>query len=277
MSDDPTSRLLADPRFELLPFMGFDEAKADLPAGAKVAVTASPEKGLELTIERSVETAEEGFEVVPHVAARAVESGDHLEDIVERLQSAGIEDVFVPGGDNKEPLGPYESSYALLTDLDERGHRFADVGITGYPEGHPIIDDETLEAALQRKAPHATYIVTQLCFDPTAIVGWIESVRDLGVDLPVYVGMPGVMRTERMINISRKVGVGQSIRFVRKTTGILGMVKQLVGGKGRYKPDALVEGLAPHVDDDRLGIAGVHLYSFNQVGDLEGWRRSKRR
>ncbi|MFP4589880.1 MAG: methylenetetrahydrofolate reductase [Halobacteriales archaeon] len=273
MVSTQTGRLLADPRFELLPFMGFDGALEDLPEGATVAITASPEKGLDLTVDQSVATAERGFDVVPHVAARAVESEDRLEEFVERFQTAGIDDVFVPGGDNEEPVGPYDSSYALLTDLDARGLDFPELGITGYPEGHPIIDDETLDEALLEKAPHATYIVTQLCFDSGAIVDWIDAIRDLGVDLPVYIGVPGVMRTERMLGIARKVGVGESVRFVRKTTGILGMVRQLLGGKGRYEPDALVEGLAPHVDDDRLDIAGVHLYSFNQVGDLERWRR----
>ncbi|MFW6449192.1 MAG: methylenetetrahydrofolate reductase [Halobacteriota archaeon] len=275
MTDDAIGGLLADPRFELLPFMGFEDELEKLPPGAKVAITASPEKGLELTIDQSVATAERGFEVIPHVAARAVEDGDHLVSIADRLEAAGIEDVFVPGGDNEEPAGPYDSSLSLLEDLDERGYDFPDVGITGYPEGHPIIDDETLVDALQAKEPYATYIVTQLCFDPDAIIRWIEDVRSLGVDLPVYVGIPGVMRTERMLSISRKVGVGQSIRFVRKTTGILGMVRQLLGGKGRYTPDALVEGLAPYHGQARYDLAGIHLYTFNQVADSERWRQGR--
>lgn len=275
MPDDAINGLLADPRFELLPFMGFEDALEKLPEGAKVAITASPDKGLELTIDQSVATAQRGFEVIPHVAARAVEDGEQLTSIADRLEKAGIEDIFVPGGDNEEPLGPYDSSFALLEDLDERGYAFPEVGITGYPEGHPIIDDETLIKALERKEPHATYIVTQLCFDPDAIVRWIEDIRSLGVELPVYVGIPGVMRTERMLNISRKVGVGQSIRFVRKTTGILGMVRQLLGGKGRYKPDAVVEGLAPYYGQERYDIAGIHLYTFNQVADCERWRQGR--
>lgn len=276
MSDQAVSALLSNPRYELLPFMGFDDAVDQLPSGATVAITASPEKGLDLTVDRCVEVATEtDLKVVPHLAARAVSDRDQLDEIAGRFREAGIDDIFVPGGDNKEPVGEYTSSYELLQDLEELEYDFEEIGITGYPEGHPIIDDDTLDAALAKKEPHATYIVTQICFDPDAVIEWIAGTRQDGIELPVYVGVPGVMKTERMINISRKVGVGESIKFVRKTTGILGMMKQLIGGKGRYKPDALVDGIGQVSANDTYAIDGVHLYTFNEVADAESWRQSR--
>ena len=270
------SALLSDPRYELLPFMGFDYALDELPSGATVAITASPEKGLDLTVDRCVEVAtERELEVVPHLAARAVRDREQLDALIGRFSDAGIEDLFVPGGDNKKPAGEYTSSFELLQDLDELGHDFAEIGITGYPEGHPLIDDDTLDEALAQKAPYATYIVTQICFDPEAVVDWIAGIRQEGIELPVYVGVPGVMKTERMLNISRKVGVGESIKFVRKTTGIIGMMKQLIGGKGRYRPDELVDGIAPFATNESYAIEGVHLYTFNEVADCETWRQSR--
>ncbi len=276
MSDHGVSALLTDPRYELLPFMGFDDAIDELPPEARVAITASPEKGLDLTVDKCVEVASEtDLRVIPHLAARAVEDRDQLEEIVGRFTDVGITDIFVPGGDNKEPVGEYTSSYELLQDLDDLDHGFDEIGITGYPEGHPIIDDETLDEALAKKEPYATYIVTQICFDPDAVVDWIAAIRNDGIELPAYIGVPGVMKTERMINISRKVGVGESIKFVRKTTGILGMAKQLIGGKGRYRPDALVDGIAQVSTDDTYAIEGVHLYTFNEVADAESWRQTR--
>lgn len=268
--------LLADPRYELLPFMGFEDAIDDLPAEATVSITASPDKGIDLTIDRCVEVATEtDLRVVPHLAARAVADYEQLETIVDRFEAAGIDDLFVPGGDDKTPAGEYDSAHDLLLDLEDMDHPFAEIGITGYPEGHPIIDDETLEAALEQKAPYATHIVTQICFDPEAVVDWVAGIRQDDIDLPVYVGVPGVMKTERMLSIARKVGVGESIKFVRKTTGITGMIKQLLGGKGRYRPDALVEGIAPAAANDSYNIEGVHLYTFNEVADAETWRQTR--
>jgi len=254
--------------------MGFEDAIEGLPAGAQVAITASPEKGLELTIDRSIWLAERSFRVIPHVTARSVRDREHATEIAKRLGEAAINDVFVPGGDNEEPAGEFTSSYELLDSLNELGLLFDSVGITGYPEGHPFIDDETLYEELHKKEPYATYIVTQLCFDPDAIIDWIDSIRDRGVELPVYIGIPGVMKYQRMISISRKVGVGDSIRFLQKTTGILDFARQLIGSGGRYEPDALIEGLSAFQGSDHHDIAGVHLYTFNQVADIESWRQA---
>ena len=276
MSRDDVSMFLADPRFELLPFDGMEEQAQYLPRGAKVAVTASPEKGVDETIDRSISLAEDGFELSTHIAARAVRSQDHLAEMVERLKEAGIEDIFVPGGDNEEPEGPYDSAYQLLTDLEEMDEEFEHVGITGYPEGHQFIDEATLAEHLEKKEPYADYIVTQMSFSPEAVVEWTADIRDRGIELPVHVGVPGVMKYQRLLTISQKIGVGESMAYLRKTTGILDFIKQFLGSRGQYTPDRFVEGVAPYHDDPEYGIDGVHLYTFNQAGDTEEWRAQYR-
>lgn len=276
-TEDGPPALLTDPRFELMPFESFGEQMGHLEEGATITITASPTLGLEATIDWTERAADRGYTIVPHIAARYVRDRAHLADIAERITEAGVTDIFVPGGDRDEPIGEFESAYELLSTLSELGYTFDQVGITGYPEGHEFLDDQTLADAMARKAPYATYIVTQLCYDPAAVVDWIEDVRDRGVALPVWVGIPGVMKYQRLVNISRKVGVGDSVRFLQKTSGILGFVRQLVGSRGKYTPAGLVEGLAPHADDPDYDICGLHFYTFNQVPDLESWRREKLR
>jgi len=270
---DGAAALLADPRYELMPFDSFEEQVTHLPDGAEITITASPTQGLEATIEWTEWAAGRGYDLIPHVAARYVRDDDHLDEIATRLEEVGVTDVFVPGGDREEPVGEFESAHDLLLALERLGHDFDEVGITGYPEGHDFLSEETLAEAMAEKAPHATYLTTQLCYDPEAIVDWIERVRnDRGIDLPVEVGIPGVMKYQRLLGISRKVGVGDSIDFLKKTSGVLGFVRQLVGSRGKYTPDALVDGLAPYADDPDYGIRGLHVYTFNQVPDTEEWR-----
>jgi len=267
--------LLTGARFELMPFESFDDEIQHLPSGATIAITTSPQLGIEATVDRTEAAAEMGYDVVPHIAARYIEDRSQLEEIAERLETAGITDIFVPGGDREEPAGEFESAYELLEALEELPHSFDEVGITGYPEGHDFIDDATLADSMDKKAPYATYIVTQLCYDPDTVLEWIEDIRGRGVELPVEVGIPGVMNYQRLMSISQKVGVGDSIRFLRKTTGILGFVKQLVGSRGTYKPDELIDGLAPYVGDPEYGLRGVHIYTFNQTPDTESWRHGR--
>jgi methylenetetrahydrofolate reductase (NADPH) len=269
---DGAQRLLSEPRFELMPFDSFGEQMGHLPDGASIAITTSPSLGIDATVEWTERAAEAGYEIVPHIAARYVRDEEHLDEIAGRVADAGVTDIFVPGGDREEPAGEFESAHDLLVALDGLGYEFEEVGITGYPEGHAFLDDETLAEAMAKKEPHSTYIVTQLCYDPEAVVEWIEEIRARGVELPVEVGIPGVMKYQRLLGISQKVGVGDSIDFLRKTSGIVGFIRQLVGSRGKYTPDKLIDGLAPYAADPEYDIRGLHIYTFNQVPDTEDWR-----
>ena len=60
-----------------------------------------------------------------------------------------------------------------------------------------------------------------------------------------------------------------SKRFLQKN---LGLVARLVRSAGFYRPDGLVNGLAPVFADPDARIRGVHLYTFNQVATTEAWR-----
>lgn len=272
---DDVRKLLTNARFELMPFDSFDDELTHLPDDATIAITTSPQLGIERTVKRAEQAAEQGYDVVPHLAARYISDEEQLEAIARRLIDAGVSDIFVPGGDREKPIGAFESAADLLSALDRMEYSFEDIGITGYPEGHAFLDEAMLADAMAEKEPYATYIVTQLCYDPGTVLEWIEDVRKRDIALPIEIGIPGVMNYQRLLTISRKVGVGDSIRFLTKTTGVLGFVRQLVGSRGRYKPDALVDGLAPHVDDETYGIRGVHIYTFNQTADAESWRRDR--
>jgi len=275
MASDGVEALLAEPRFELMPFDSFGDQMLQLPDGAQIAITTSPSLGLEATLEWAERAPEAGYEVIPHIAARYVEGPEQLEEVAARLTEAGITDLFVPGGDREEPVGEFESAHDLLRALEELDYEFDEIGITGYPEGHDFISDETLAEAMSKKEPYATYIVTQLCYDPDAVIAWLETIRKRGIELPVEVGIPGVLKYQRLLSISQKVGVGDSVNFLRKTSGILGFVRELLGSRGQYKPDGLIDGLAPYATDPDYGIAGVHIYTFNQVSDSEDWRHDR--
>jgi methylenetetrahydrofolate reductase (NADPH) len=125
---------------------------------------------------------------------------------------------------------------------------------------------------MANKAPYATYVTTQLCFDPEDVLTWVEAIRERGVALPVEVGIPGVMNYQKLIGVAQKVGVGDSIDFLRKTTGVVGFVRQLVGSRGKYEPDRLIDGLAPYTTDPEYDFRGVHIYTMNQSADVEAWR-----
>jgi len=263
------SELLARPRFEVIPLRGLTREIVHLPPGATVAVTCSPHRGVDHTLDVAEGLARAGFRAVPHVAARLVRGRGHLEEILGRIRHAGMQEAFVIGGDVVHPRGPYGSAGELLEAMAGMGHGLEEIGIGGYPEGHPLIDDGALLAALLDKQRFATYLVTQMCFHPAAVFDWIAGVRRRGIHLPVYVGLPGAVRRRKLLEVSLRIGVGDSVRYLTKHGSL---VARLVG-RGAYRPDAFVAGASPFIPDPGYGLRGFHIYTFNQIESTEMWRR----
>jgi methylenetetrahydrofolate reductase (NADPH) len=256
-------------RFEVLPLRGAGEAAAVLPPGTTVTMTASPRTGIEASLELAGSLAAAGMHAVPHLAARLVTGRAHLSRLLDRIAAAGIEEVFAIAGDEPAPAGPYPDALTLLREMAALRRRPARVGITGYPERHPLISDEATIAAMAEKSAHADYVVSQLCFAPQTAAAWVQDVRARGVGLPIYLGVPGAIELTKLLRISLCVGIGDSMRFLRAQHGLVGKVGKMLG---RYSPSEFVDALAPYVADPRYGIAGWHLFTFNEIDETLAWR-----
>jgi methylenetetrahydrofolate reductase (NADPH) len=263
-----SAALLARPRFEVIPGQGTEQAVLDwIPAGRTVTVTASPTKGLAPTLDLAVRLAGHGYRVVPHIAARSVVDNAHLVHIVSLLQESGIDDVFVPGGDATHPAGRFDSALPLLEQLTSMGRPFGEVGITGYPESHPKIDDDITVQAMWDKRRHATYIVSNLCFDPVALGQWISRIRARGVALPLYVGVAGPAERTRLLKMAAIAGASESARFITRHPGwILRFWRP-----GGYRPDRFLDRAAGVLTAPGAGVAGLHLFTFNQLKQTAQW------
>jgi methylenetetrahydrofolate reductase (NADPH) len=260
--------LLAATEFEIIPVTSALSEVEYLPQGARVSVTASPAKGIEATIELSSALSHLGFDVSPHLAARMVRDRHHLTDIVTRLAAEGIGRALVIAGDSDDP-GGYFDSLELLRELDEINHSLQRVGIGGYPEGHPTIANSRLLEALKLKQRSASHIVTQMCFDPAITKRWIRSIRASGIDLPIHLGIPGVARVRKLVSISAKIGVGNSVRFLMKS----GDLSRTLMKRGGYEPDQLVHAFVPSELESDAHVEGLHIYTFNDVRNTEAWRQ----
>jgi len=265
--NDQVAELLDNCIFEVIPTKTALEKAASLPSGASVSVTASPDKGMGATVELAIQLAEQGFHVIPHLSARGTKTGAELDSIVASLDNAGINHVFVVGGDATDP-GDFPDALSLLEALADTGHPFDRIGVTGYPEGHPTIPDDELMAALIAKLPHASYLATQMCFDAAAIEKWIRTIRAERVELPIWLGVPGAVGVAKLVTIGARIGVGQSLRYLRKNRRVM---TNVVRG-GATATDDLVTKLGPGAAD--LGIAGLHVFTFNAVADTADWWRT---
>ena len=233
-------------------------------------VTTTEARGLGPTLGLAGRLAGHGYSVAPHLAARLVRDGSHLTDIVAQLRESGVDSAFAIAGEVAQPAGPFADALSLLRALDELGRPQRSIGVAGYPEGHGTLDDELMARALVDKAPYADQIITQICFDAATTTSWATGVRSRGVELPVRVGIPGAVDRQKLVRIAAGLGLGQSARFLSKQRSLFWRFF-LPGG---YRPDRLVERLAPELGRPSHGLAGFHVFTFNELAGTEAWRRA---
>ena len=106
------------------------------------------------------------------------------------------------------------------------------------------------------KARHATYIASQICFDSRVTVAWIDNVWTRGTRLPILVGIPGIVPRAKLLRVSTRIGIGESLRYLRKH-------------------DRLIKGLAPALVAPEQRVGGFHIFTFNDLADTETWRQRK--
>lgn len=276
LSTSPTATfsltgLIRTARLEVLPTPSITAAvRNHSPQHRTVTITASESLGLEQTIDVSCDLRADGRRTIPHIAARMVQGRAHLEEIVGRLSEAGVDAIFVPGGDAAPGTGAYTSSLRLLEDLAQLDHPFRSVGVAAYPESHPTIPDAEVVRTLTAKHTFATEMVSNLCFDPDTMTGWIADVRDRGTALPLWLGVPGRVDAARLARVGARIGVGQSLRFLK---GKVGTIARLIT-PGGYDTQKLLERMRVTLEDPAALVAGLHVYTFNEIERTEAWLRS---
>lgn len=257
------------------------EAKDQIPPGTRINVTFLGNEDLEMRVAAARTARELGFVPVPHISARRLKSRAQLEEFLGRLQEVGAsEHVFAVGGDPATPEGPYEDSLEIIRSgvLQQFGVR--EVGIGGYPEGHPDIPDDALWRALEDKTAAlaeqglGASILTQFAFDTDPVADWIDAVRARGINAPIRVGTPGPAGIKRLLGFARRFGVGANAMIVKKYGFSL---TNLMGDAG---PDRFVNDLAAVLADHAPGSpphiggrVGLHFYTFGGLLATAEWVR----
>jgi len=247
--------------------------RAMLRPATKVAVTFLPGSDFADTLATSLRLRAEGFEPLPHLAARSFTSHTAFQEGVARLvDEAGVEEVIVLAGAVPSPLGPFESSMALLETglLDRAGIRR--IGVAGHPEGSPDIRDEDVAAALAWKNAFAErtgaelYIVTQFCFEAAPIIAWDRRIQAEGNRLPIRIGLPGLATLKTLLTHARNCGIGASMTFLVKQARNVAKLMTV------NAPDRLTLELARYrATDPNCGIAGVHMYPLGGLRKTAAW------
>jgi methylenetetrahydrofolate reductase (NADPH) len=232
-----------------------------LAPGTPVYLTAVPTMDPRELVRAAAGLRSAGLEPIAHLAARRLASADQLQKLLDGLRGeADMRRILLIGGD-VDTSGPFPDALAVIQKGRLREAGFAEIGIGGYPEGHPRIAADRLEAALDQKIAVAraaglrVHIVSQFSFSPERILVWLKRLRACGIAVPVKVGMAGPASLTALLRYARRCGVSASLRGLKSGTasGLIGQISGLAG------PDRIIEALAAAGD---LGDAAPHYFSF---------------
>jgi methylenetetrahydrofolate reductase (NADPH) len=251
------------------------DVAAHLPAGSCIYIPSLPGLPLSRTLEAIAAIRDAGLDPVPHVSARRILNRNEFRDFLSKASSQyGVHRVLLLGGDEPKPKGPFVDSLQILEErlLPDCGVR--EIGIAGYPEGHPRISANALDSALTRKLDLAAaqsigvYVLTQFSFAPNRVVEYCAGLARQWPDLPVYVGIAGPTDAAALLRYAQRCGVSTSLRALRSLgTGIAQLV---INTDPR---NHLVSIARYTLNREPSNVVGVHLYSFGGAVRTAAWMR----
>jgi len=273
------SELVAGGSLEISPreLHRLEEVAALLPKDTCVYIPSLPGLPLSRTLEMVAALRAAGLDPVPHVSARRVLDRAEFESFLrEATTKYGVHRVLVIGGDEPKAKGPFNDSLEVLRSglLGAAGVR--EIGVSGYPEGHPRIAAPLLEQAFKEKVKLAAeqglglYVVTQFSFSPTRIVEFCAQLARSAPSVGVYVGIAGPSDPAALLRYAQRCGVSTSLRALRNLgTGIARLVVHT-------DPQEQVAALGGYLQGREIGnVVGVHLYSFGGAVRTAGWMRER--
>ncbi len=234
------------------------ELAAILPRGTPIYFSAVPTLTQRDIVAAALSLRQAGLEPVIHITARRVASAGDLQELLAALRGeAGVRRLLVIGGDI-DAVGPFADALAVIQKARLREAGIEEIGIGGYPEGHPRIPLGRLEASLDEKIASATaqglkvHIVSQFSFSADRIIAWLKQLRAGGIKVPVKIGLAGPTSVPALMRYAKRCGVSASLRGLMS-----GAATALIGNVG---PDRILDALAQA--HDGLGDVQPHYFSF---------------
>lgn len=253
--------------------VGVRKFAAQLPAGMPVYVHHSSRHRLAQSHATLKAIRAAGLEPVPHIAARRLASRAELDSFLERaVGDSGVSKVLLIGGDVSQPRGPYASGADLLDEGVLGAHGIREVGLPGYPEGHPRIPGAVLEHALSGKLALiaaqglSAFIVTQFSFAPARVVKYCNDLARSVPAIPVYVGIAGPTEARTLLRFAQLCGVSASLRALQAQG--MEAIRLVVHTDPREQLAAVARHFLVH---ESSNVVGAHLFSFGGAARTVAW------
>ena len=204
-----------------------------------------------------------GVEVMAHLTC-AGQTVQELDDVLQRLDDAGIENVIALRGDpprGEQQFTVTEGGFSHASDLVTHIRANYEFGIAAacYPEGHTEAEslERDLEYAKLKVDNGADFLITQLFFDNDDYFAFADRAEAAGIDAPVIPGILPVLSTPQIRRFTALCG--------SKIPPGLDADLDRLGEDDEAVRELGVEYAARQVEELwTAGVPGVHFYVLNR-------------
>ena len=184
----------------------------------------------------------------------------HVEEVLSRMNAAGMENVLALRGDPpKEGRAQEDFRYAreLVSFIRERGD-FC-IGAACYPEGHPECPSRArdLEHLKEKVDAGVSFLTTQMFFDNGILYNFLYRMRQAGIRVPVCAGIMPICDAKQ---VKRAVELSGSImppRFAAIADRFGGDPKAMTQAGIAFATEQIIDLVAN-------GVTNIHLYTMNK-------------
>jgi methylenetetrahydrofolate reductase (NADPH) len=204
-----------------------------------------------------------GIETMAHLTCVGA-SRDEIASVVERLTSAGIENVLALRGDpprGQTDFKPVPDGFRYGAELAAFiKHRFR-LCIAGacYPEKHPECAsfDQDLLYLQEKVHAGAEFLITQLFFDNQRYFDFVAKARAIGIGVPI---VPGIMPITNLAQVERITKMcGASIPET-----LLTEMQRVQDNPDAVLALGVAQATAQCLELLHRGAPGIHFYTLNK-------------
>ncbi len=243
-----------------------------LPRGTRVYITDVGVDPVDALIDAARSVTDLGYQAVPHIPARRIESVAALEHRLSGLaQQGGVQDILIIAGEADEQMGPFAETLGILQTglIDKLG--FKHVAVGGHPEGNVAYAGRDVMQVLKDKIAFAEEsdaefrIATQFGFDGPKFVNWAQDVADAGISVPIHLGVAGPAKITTLIKYAAMCGVGNSLNFFKKRTGAIAQLAT------KHSPEDVVGPIENAWAEGLGNISQIHVFPFGGLQASADW------
>lgn len=182
-----------------------------------------------------------------------------VQDRLEDLRTAGIENILALRGDRPQDYVPGEYRYAgeLIEDIKKAGD-FC-IGGACYPECHPesACQKEDIVHLKQKVDAGCEFLTTQMFFDNALFYNFMYKIREAGITVPIVAGIMPVTNASQVKRICELSGSFLPRSFTEMVDHFGPDPKAMYAAGIAYATNQIVNLFAN-------GINHVHVYSMNK-------------